>query len=294
MKIEKINLEGKKSSVEVKDSIFSSKINEKLISSVIYKTNANYKGRSSKTKQKNEIIGSTSKIYAQKGTGNARHASRKAPIFVGGGIAHGPKGRNSYKTRKLNKNEKRQSISSILSKKLKLKEVIVFDDFSKEIKKTKEMDKIFNSFSQVLNKFDNEHGYANSRARLRMATLYQVAAANDGIVVGTGNKVEDFGVGFYTKYGDGGVDISPIADCNKTEVWELGKELGILKEIIDAPPTDGLWDDGRTDEGQLGLSYKELEEAMENENSINREKYNSIRRTNLHKMEPIPVCKIPN
>ena len=110
MKIEKINLEGKKSSVEVKDSIFSSKINEKLISSVIYKTNANYKGRSSKTKQKNEIIGSTSKIYAQKGTGNARHASRKAPIFVGGGIAHGPKGRNSYKIRKSVKDFNRMSI----------------------------------------------------------------------------------------------------------------------------------------------------------------------------------------
>ena len=149
MKIEKINLEGKKSSVEVKDSIFSSKINEKLISSVIYKTNANYKGRSSKTKQKNEIIGSTSKIYAQKGTGNARHASRKAPIFVGGGIAHGPKGRNNYKTRKLNKNEKKQSITSILSKKLKLNEVIVFDDFSKEIKKTKEMDKILKKFDAM-------------------------------------------------------------------------------------------------------------------------------------------------
>ena len=157
-----------------------------------------------------------------------------------------------------------------------------------------EMDKIFTSFSQVLNKFDNEHGYANSRARLRMATLYQVAAANSGIVVGTGNKVEDFGVGFYTKYGDGGVDISPIADCTKTQVWELGKHLGVSEEIIKTPPTDGLWDDGRTDEGQLGLSYKELEEAMENENSTNREKYNSIRRTNLHKMEPIPVCKIPN
>ena len=156
------------------------------------------------------------------------------------------------------------------------------------------LDKLFETFSSTLNKFDNEHGYANSRARLRMTTLYQVAAANKGIVVGTGNKVEDFGVGFYTKYGDGGVDISPIADCNKTEVWELGKELGILKEIIDAPPTDGLWDDGRTDEGQLGLSYKELEEAMENVNSVNREKYNSIRRSNLHKMEPIPVCKIPN
>ena len=156
-----------------------------------------------------------------------------------------------------------------------------------------EMDKIFTSFSQVLNKFDNEHGYANSRARLRMATLYQVAAANNGIVVGTGNKVEDFGVGFYTKYGDGGVDISPIADCTKTEVWELGKELNILKEIIETPPTDGLWDDGRTDEGQLGLSYKELEEAMENENSKNRQKYLKIRKVNLHKMESIPVCKIP-
>ena len=156
------------------------------------------------------------------------------------------------------------------------------------------LDELFKSFSSTLNKFDNEHGFANSRARLRMATLYQVAAANNGIVVGTGNKVEDFGVGFYTKYGDGGVDISPIADCNKTEVWELGKELGILKEIIDAPPTDGLWDDGRTDEGQLGLSYKELEEAMDNENSVNRDKYNSIRSANLHKMEPIPVCKIPN
>jgi len=102
------------------------------------------------------------------------------------------------------------------------------------------LDKLFETFSSTLKKFDNEHGLANSRARLRMTTLYQVAAANRGIVVGTGNKVEDFGVGFYTKYGDGGVDISPIADCNKTEVWELGKELGILKEIIDAPPTDGL------------------------------------------------------
>ena len=159
---------------------------------------------------------------------------------------------------------------------------------------TLSLDKLFETFSTTLNKFDHEHGFANSRARLRMATLYQVAAANKGIVVGTGNKVEDFGVGFYTKYGDGGVDISPIADCNKTEVWELGKELGILKEIIDAPPTDGLWDDGRTDEGQLGLSYKELEEAMDNENSVNRDKYNSIRSANLHKMEPIPVCKIPN
>ena len=155
------------------------------------------------------------------------------------------------------------------------------------------LDEVFNSFKLSLSNFDNEHGMANSRARIRMTTLYQVAAANKGIVVGTGNKVEDFGVGFYTKYGDGGVDISPIADCTKTEVWELGNELNILKEIIEAPPTDGLWDDGRTDEGQLGLSYKELEEAMENENSKNREKYLKIRKANLHKMESIPVCKIP-
>ena len=159
---------------------------------------------------------------------------------------------------------------------------------------TLELDDVFKSFENTLSKFENEHGMANSRARLRMTTLYQVAAANSGIVVGTGNKVEDFGVGFYTKYGDGGVDISPIADCNKTEVWELGKELGILKEIIDAAPTDGLWDDGRTDEGQLGLKYEELEEAMDNPNSANRAKYETIRKQNLHKMEPIPVCKIPN
>ena len=155
------------------------------------------------------------------------------------------------------------------------------------------LDEVFNSFKSSLINFDNEHGMANSRARIRMTTLYQVAAANKGIVVGTGNKVEDFGVGFYTKYGDGGVDISPIADCTKSEVWELGKELNILKEIIETPPTDGLWDDGRTDEGQLGLSYKELEEAMENKNSKNREKYLKIRKANLHKMESIPVCKIP-
>ena len=156
------------------------------------------------------------------------------------------------------------------------------------------LDKLFESFSSTLNKFDNEHGFANSRARLRMTTLYQVAAANKGIVVGTGNKVEDFGVGFYTKYGDGGVDISPIADCNKTEVWKLGKELGILKEIIEAAPTDGLWDDGRTDEGQLGFNYQDLEDAMINPNSPHRAEYEKIRNQNLHKMDPIPVCKIPS
>ena len=159
---------------------------------------------------------------------------------------------------------------------------------------TLNLDKLFESFENSLSKFDNKHGMANSRARLRMTTLYQVAATNKGIVVGTGNKVEDFGVGFYTKYGDGGVDISPIADCNKTDVWEMGRELNILKEIINADPTDGLWDDGRTDEGQLGLKYSELEEAMNNPNSSNRKKYEEIRKLNLHKMEPIPVCKIPN
>ena len=156
------------------------------------------------------------------------------------------------------------------------------------------LDSVFKSFEVSLNEFNDQHGLANSRARLRMTTLYQVAASNNGIVVGTGNKIEDFGVGFYTKYGDGGVDISPIADCNKTDLWEMGKELKLLKEIIKAPPTDGLWNDGRTDEEQLGLSYKDLEEAMNNPNSLNREKYEKIRKLNLHKMEPIPICKIPN
>ena len=158
---------------------------------------------------------------------------------------------------------------------------------------TIELDEVFKSFKLKLSSFDNEHGMANSRARIRMTTLYQVAASNNGIVVGTGNKIEDFGVGFYTKYGDGGVDISPIADLNKTEVWELGKELNILEEIIKAQPTDGLWEDGRTDISQLGLSYEELEEAMNNPNSKNRLKYEKIRKLNLHKMQPIPVCKIP-
>ena len=159
---------------------------------------------------------------------------------------------------------------------------------------TIELDEVFKSFRSKLSGFHSEHGLANSRARIRMTTLYQIAAANNGIVVGTGNKVEDFGVGFYTKYGDGGVDILPIADCTKSEVWELGKELGILDDIISAQPTDGLWDDGRTDVGQLGLTYQELEEAMTNPNSPNRSKYLEKRKLNLHKMGPIPVCKIPN
>jgi len=150
---------------------------------------------------------------------------------------------------------------------------------------------------------------ANSRSRLRMMTLYQIAQCHNGIVVGTGNRVEDFGVGFFTKYGDGGVDISPIGDCLKTEVWDMGRELGLPQEIIDAPPTDGLWDDGRTDEDQLGMTYPELERAMAND-KLDREcvyqtlpipmekteraqlkKYRELRRRNLHKMEPVPVFK---
>ena len=146
MKIDKLSLDGKKTPIEVKDEIFLSKINESLISQVIYKTNANYKGRRAKTKQKNEIIGSTSKIYAQKGTGNARHASRKAPIFVGGGVAHGPKGQTKHKMRKLNKNEKKISVASLLAKKIKLNDLLIFNDFSKEIKKTKEIFSLLTKF----------------------------------------------------------------------------------------------------------------------------------------------------
>jgi len=154
------------------------------------------------------------------------------------------------------------------------------------------LDNVFKSFKNSLSEFDNEHGLANSRARLRMATLYQAAASNNGIVVGTGNKVEDFGVGFYTKYGDGGVDISPIADCTKSQVWEMGKNLGVLKEIVEAQPTDGLWDDGRTDVNQLGMSYQELEEAIKDPSNKGHKKYLEIRKRNLHKMIPIPVCKM--
>ena len=142
MKLEKLNLDGKKSSIEVLDKVFSAKINYKLINSVLYKTNANYKGRHAKTKQQNEVYGPTSKIYAQKGTGNARHASRKAPIFVGGGVAHGPKGELSYKKRKLNKSEKKNSIASLISEKNQNKNLLILSDFSSEIKKTKEMNVI--------------------------------------------------------------------------------------------------------------------------------------------------------
>ena len=156
-----------------------------------------------------------------------------------------------------------------------------------------ELDNVFASFENTMKDFNNSLAFANSRSRLRMVTLYQIAQANKGIVVGTGNKVEDFGVGFYTKYGDGGVDISPIADCKKTDVWNIGKSLGVIDEIIEAAPTDGLWDDSRNDESQLGLSYEEIEDAMENSNSKHIKKYQEIREPNLHKMKPIPVCILP-
>ena len=144
MKLDKISIDGKKDSIEVLDKIFSAKVNNKLVSSVLYKTNANYKGRHAKTKQQNEVRGPTSKIYAQKGTGGARHASRKAPIFVGGGIAHGPKGESAYKKRKLNKNEKKQSVASLITEKNNNKNLLILNDFSSEIKKTKEMNSIIN------------------------------------------------------------------------------------------------------------------------------------------------------
>ena len=160
----------------------------------------------------------------------------------------------------------------------------------------------FDEFENRLATYNNLLGFANSRSRLRMVTLYQIAQSVGGLVVGTGNKVEDFGVGFYTKYGDGGVDISPIADCYKTEVWQMGRELGIIEDIIDAPPTDGLWDDGRTDEDQLGgLTYKDLELAMQQDQGEvlvkggtelhNLQTYQAIRAKSLHKMLPIPVFK---
>ena len=156
--------------------------------------------------------------------------------------------------------------------------------------------------------------FANSRARLRMMTLYQIAQSHGGIVVGTGNRVEDFGVGFFTKYGDGGVDISPIGDCMKTDVWAMGRELGLLDAIIDAPPTDGLWADGRNDEDQLGMTYPELERMMSLDllkrakgvdsdmpgsaklSADDRKKlkrYQELRARNMHKMTPVPVCMMP-
>ena len=163
--------------------------------------------------------------------------------------------------------------------------------FSNILNYTISLDNVFNSFQDTMSAFKSELAFANSRSRLRMITLYQIAQSNNSIVVGTGNKVEDFGIGFYTKYGDGGVDISPIADCTKTQVWDMAKELGILQNIIKAKPTDGLWDDNRDDEDQIGLNYEQLEEAMINPKSKYFKKYNEIRKPNLHKIKPIPICK---
>ena len=168
MKIDKLSLDGKKDSIEVLDKIFSGKIYKQLVNNVLYKTNANYKGRNAKTKQKNEIIGSTSKIYAQKGTGGARHASRKAPIFVGGGVAHGPKGQSNYKKRKLNKSEKKLSITSLISQKTKLNNLVILSDFKNEIKKTKEMNKILIKFEIsnsliILDKSSKDKIYKSSK-----------------------------------------------------------------------------------------------------------------------------------
>jgi NAD+ synthase len=160
----------------------------------------------------------------------------------------------------------------------------------------------FEQFETATRVFSDELAYANSRARLRMATLYQLAQANSGIVVGTGNRVEDFGVGFFTKYGDGGVDISPIGDCLKTDVWVMGRELGVLPEIVAAAPTDGLWADGRTDEDQLGMTYPELEVMMQLDEAgfdpapkdrAKMKRYRELRSRNLHKMQAIPVCTMP-
>ena len=167
------------------------------------------------------------------------------------------------------------------------------DNFTNVDTSSIELDSVFNSFESKLENFNSELAFANSRSRLRMVTLYQVAQSISGLVVGTGNKVEDFGVGFYTKYGDGGVDISPIADCTKSDVWDMAEKLGIIKDIVQADPTDGLWDDNRNDENQLGLSYKQIEEAMVNKNSEHYKKYYKIREPNLHKMKPIPVCVFP-
>jgi NAD+ synthase len=156
-----------------------------------------------------------------------------------------------------------------------------------------DLTKVFENFKFTMKEFGtNKHALANTRSRLRMVTLYQVATSVGGIVVGTGNKVEDYGLGFYTKYGDGGVDIAPIADLYKTEVWELGRHFGVDQRIIDASPTDGLWDDGRTDEDQIGASYAELEEAMETGGGPGLEALIKFSQMNQHKMNPIPTFKL--
>ena len=154
---------------------------------------------------------------------------------------------------------------------------------------------IYNVFNRQLSvNFDSELGFANSKARLRMIALYQVASSVNGLVIGTGNKIEDFGVGFATKHGDLACDISPIADLYKSEVYTMAKELGVIEDILNAEPTDGLWDDDRTDEQQLKCSYSELESVMKGECTDQRiiDIYNYFHNKNLHKMNPIPICKL--
>ena len=185
------------------------------------------------------------------------------------------------------------------------------ENYPNVISEKTELTAVFDSFisamPEVANEEDRKMGLVNTRARLRMTTLYYFAALNDYLVLGTGNKVEDFGVGFYTKYGDGGVDISPIADLVKTEVYSLGEELNIINEILIAPPTDGLWGDERTDEDQIGATYPELEWAMEIAEKANIdftsftfrqqevfEIYTRLNTINQHKMQAIPVCQIPS
>lgn len=166
-------------------------------------------------------------------------------------------------------------------------------NFSNVVVQKFDLSRVFGTFEFTMREFGADtHALANSRSRLRMVTLYQVATTVGGIVVGTGNKVEDYGVGFYTKYGDGGVDIAPIADLYKTEVWELGRHFGVDERIINAAPTDGLWDDGRTDEDQLGASYVQLEEAMEYGTGPGVEVLQKFNSQNKHKMEPIPTFKL--
>ena len=156
-----------------------------------------------------------------------------------------------------------------------------------------DLTRTFETFKKTLNEYSHDElALANTRSRLRMVTLYQIAGKYNGIVVGTGNKVEDYGVGFYTKYGDGGVDIAPIADLYKTEVRELGGYLGVAADIIDATPTDGLWDDKRTDEDQLGVSYALLEEAMESGTGPGVDTLYRFNKANQHKMQPIPTFKL--
>jgi NAD+ synthase len=178
------------------------------------------------------------------------------------------------------------------------------ENFSNASRRIINLEKIFHEFENASRYLgaDSEHAFANSRSRLRMMMLYQVATSNNGLVVGTGNKVEDFGVGFYTKYGDGGVDISPIADCMKSDVFKMANYLNILQDIQDAPPTDGLWDDGRTDEDQIGMTYDDLEKCMRQDemDSIvtipeelkKLETYRKMKHQNQHKMKPIPVCSM--